>query len=184
MLCVKSRPGKALEMHVINLLDCELKPENFGPKYLGATRELGNEWGSKLLGFHVEVLDPKMFSCPYHWHEKEEELAVVLEGQPILRVGNQFRKVQKGDLLFFPPGTATAHHLYNHTDQPFKFLAMSSKVITDEKCHYPDSNKVMDRLSRTVTQNGQPVPYFKDEQDPSQYWPAEALQGKVPVREK
>jgi uncharacterized cupin superfamily protein len=184
LLCVKSRPGKALEMHVINLLDCELKPENFGPKYLGATRELGNEWGSKLLGFHVEVLDPKMFSCPYHWHEKEEELAVVLEGQAILRVGNQFRKVQKGDLLFFPPGTATAHHLYNHTDQPFKFLAMSSKVITDEKCHYPDSNKVMDRLSRTITQNGQPVPYFKDEQDPSQYWPAEALQGKVPVREK
>jgi uncharacterized cupin superfamily protein len=184
LLCVNSAPGKPLEMHVINLLECSLNPEDFGPKYLGSTRELGTEMGSKLLGFHVEVLDPKMFSCPYHWHEKEEELAVVLAGEAVLRVGGQFRKVQKGDLLFFPPGAATAHHLYNHTDQPFKFLAMSSKVITDEKCHYPDSNKVLDRLTRLITQNGEPATYFKDEEDPSRYWPAEALLGKVPVPDR
>ena len=63
------------------------------PNYTGAVLELAEKFGAKKLGFHLEIIDPKNFSCPYRWHSEEEELFVVLEGEAVVRCNGEFRKV-------------------------------------------------------------------------------------------
>ena len=68
------------------------------------TESLSKKMGAENLGFHVEILAPGKFSCPYHFHHLEEELFLVLEGHAILRQDGRFRKVSTGDLIFFKNG--------------------------------------------------------------------------------
>lgn len=165
-------------MNVVNLITAEnLQRFDDQPNYCGAVSMLAKEFGAKKLGFHLEVLDPKNFSCPYHYHEQEEELFLVLEGEAIVRCNNVYRKVGVGDLIFYPVGAAAAHNMYNHTDKPFRFLALSNLSQVYDVCHYPDSDKV--GTEEGIMQAGKPVPYFTDEEDPAVYWPDYALRGEV-----
>jgi uncharacterized cupin superfamily protein len=164
-------------MNIKNILKSEdFRIELSQPNYCGAVLELSKVFGAKNLGFHVEILDPKNFSCPYHFHTEEEELFFVLEGEAIVRINNEFRKVVPGDLIFYGVGSDTVHNMYNHTDLPFKFLGLSNKSESD-KCYYPDSKK--ENEGKGCIQNGVKVNYFKDEEDPAKYWPAHALRGEV-----
>jgi uncharacterized cupin superfamily protein len=164
-------------MNILNLIKAEsLKRCDKQPNYRGAVMDLSEVFEAKKLGFHLEIIDPKNFSCPYHWHEGEEELIYVLEGEAIVRRNNEFRKVGPGDLIFYETGAQSAHNMYNHTDKPFKFLALSNAGIPD-KCFYPDSKK--ESGEKGFTQNGEVVNYFKDEEDPAKYWPRSALNGEV-----
>ena len=164
-------------MNILNILNENLKIMAGQPNYTGAVLELKEKFGAKKLGFHVEVLDPKNFSCPYHFHEHEEELFYVLDGEAIVRCNGKFRKVGPGDLIFYSVGPDTAHNMYNHTDKPFKFLAISNNDPGNDVCHYPDSKKHTTKYG--VMQNGIDVNYFKDEEDPAKYWPENALRGEV-----
>lgn len=147
------------------------------PHYRGANYRLGQKLGAKRLGFHIEVIDPGNFSCPYHYHTAEEELFLVLEGEAIVRIDNKFHKVGPGDLIFYPVGTEYAHNMYNHTDKPFKFFALSSDEPDSDDCFYPDSKK--NTSPDGIMQNGIKVGYYKDEEDPAKYWPEHALRGEV-----
>jgi len=166
-------------MNILNLMS-ELNFEIFsnGINYNGADVSIGKLFHSKNIGFHLEILNPKSFSCPYHYHEKEEELCIVMEGDAILRQNNQYRKIKTGDLVYFATGPENAHHIYNHSDKPLKFFVLSTQD-PDEICHYPDSLKIFDVKARKVTQNGMEVDYWKDEENPGRNWPANALQGKI-----
>lgn len=167
-------------MHIINLFDpTGFKDANYGPKYTGAEKDLGSVFGSINLGFHLEIMNPKTFSCPYHYHTQEEELVLVVEGEAVARCGGEFRKVKAGDLIYYGVGPSSVHHMYNHTDKAFKFFVLSTR-FPEEFCHYPDSKKMLDRKQRLITQNGVKAEYFKDEEDPSIYWPEHALRGDVP----
>lgn len=164
-------------MHIFNLLgDLNLEAISFGARFSGAELNMSALVDAKNLGFHLEVLDPQTFSAPYHWHEKEEELCIVIEGEAILRKNNAFKRVQSGDIIYHGIGPESAHHMFNHTNMPFKFFALSTR-FPDEICGYPDSKKVLDKKTRRVTQSGIEVDYWKDEMDPAKYWPAEALHG-------
>lgn len=166
-------------MKIVNLLNpTGLVDVKYGPKYHGAEQEIGGKFGTKNLGFHLEVMNPKTFSCPYHFHTEEEELCLVLEGEAVVRYNGEFRKVKAGDLIYYGVGPESAHQMYNHTDKPFKFFILSTR-FPDEFCHYPDSKKRLDRKNRLITQNGVKVDYMKDEEDPAIYWPEHALRGNV-----
>lgn len=148
---------------------------NYHKKYL----EISEVFGAQKLGFHLSVIEPKNFSFPYHYHMAEEELFLVLEGEATLRCNNQFGRVVAGDLFYYGTGPESAHHLYNHTDKPFKMLAMSLNDPEGDQCFYPDSKK--QTSPQGILQNGQIVSYFKDEEDPARYWPAEILAGGAPL---
>lgn len=160
--------------NIINLETLTYKPDQMGESYRYQSAPLATEMGAKKLGFHAEKLEPKSFSCPYHFHHSEEELFLVLEGEATLRQANQYRIVKKGDLIFFPNCPEGAHQFYNHTNQPFKFFALST-MDPLEVCEYPDSKKVMVAKLKKVFQFDKEVEYLRDEENPARFWPKERL---------
>jgi uncharacterized cupin superfamily protein len=134
--------------------------------------------GAKKLGWNVSILRAGQFSCPYHFHYSEEELFLVLDGKAMLRQAGRFREVSKGDLIFFANSPDGAHQFYNHTDRPFKFLALSNSNDEFEVAEYPDSKKVIVRKIRKLFEVGTEVGYYKGEEDPSIFWPEKYLRPK------
>ena len=162
-----------LIMNIINLFAKEgFVTGQTREKYKSTYKDISENFGAKNLGFHTKIMEPKTFSCPYHWHTGEEELVIVLEGEATVRNNGEFRIIKAGDLIYYGTGPESVHHMYNHTDQPFKYFVLSNMII-EEKCFYPDSKKENDQ--GLVTQNGVKVEYFKDEEDPGIYWPKDRL---------
>ncbi|MDP3560212.1 MAG: cupin domain-containing protein [Legionellaceae bacterium] len=150
-----------------------------GKNYLASVAEIAKLWQTKKLGFHVEILNPKSFSCPYHQHQEEEELFIILKGSGTVRQDNEFYKVKEGDLVFFKTGVA--HQFYNHTDSPMLFFALSNQS-NKEVCIYPDSNKILEKdgNKRVITKNGIKIDdYWRDEEDPTTKWPSHILQDET-----
>jgi uncharacterized cupin superfamily protein len=175
----KLKERKEFNMQIINIKDTEgFSPYDFGKRFSGLDKEVASVFKAQHLGFHLEILNPGCFSCPYHYHEKEEELVIVIEGEAIIRQNDRFLKIKKMDLIFFPTGPEHVHQIYNHTEKPFHYFVLSNRAV-DDVCHYPDSHKKLVRNPRSMTQNGIEVDYWKDEEDPSQHWPEYALKGEL-----
>lgn len=102
---------------------------------------IGGRLGAELLGGSVYELPPGQATFPYHWHHGNEELLVVLAGTPTLRAPDGERRLDPGDCVLFPRGPDGAHALRNETDEPARFLMLSTRV-TPEVVDYPDSGKV------------------------------------------
>ena len=160
--------------NIINLESLKYVPAQAGEHYQHQSAPLASEMGAKKLGFHAEILEPKAFSSPYHFHHSEEELFLVIEGQATLRQANQFRIVKQGDLIFFTNSPEGAHQFYNHTNQPFKFLALST-MDPLEICEYPDSNKyaVMDNFKVDAAGNASGFVAVARQADGVDYWDGE-----------
>lgn len=162
-------------MNITNLFDTDdfvSGSRSNNPNYKGSFKEVSEAFKAKNLSFHVRIMEAKTFSYPYHWHTGEEELFIVLEGEATVRCNGEFKKVKAGDLIYYGTGPESVHQMYNHSDLPFKFFALSN-VDETEKCYYPDSKK--ESSPQGPIQNGVVVEYLKDEEDPSIYWPKDKL---------
>jgi uncharacterized cupin superfamily protein len=154
----------------LNQLNFEKSEEG---KYSCSSAEISNLWKTEKLGFHIEILNPKSFSCPYHFHHHEEELFIALKGSVMVRQDNEFFEIKEGDLIVFKTGIA--HQFYNHTESPFLFLALSNKE-QNEICEFPDSNKKWYRQQKKLFKDGVELEnYWKDEESPDKFWPKEIL---------
>ena len=156
--------------NIVNINDVKYTEWSMNEKYRGKSAEIAKDMGAEKLGFHVEILEPKSYSCPYHFHHLEEELLIAFEGHATLRQNNELTEIKPGDIIHFKPGPEAAHQVYNHTDQPFKFFALSTMDYS-EVCEYPDSKKIFVSRLKKVFQQGKDVPYLTDEENPEKYWP-------------
>ncbi|QUI23624.1 cupin domain-containing protein [Vallitalea pronyensis] len=121
------------------------------------------------LYFDVRSLDPDKYSYPYHFHRNAEELFVIISGKAMLRTPNGFDELKKGDIVFFEKGPQGAHQLYNHTEEPCKFLDIRTNNGMDI-CEYPDSNKINILPDVEVYPNSQRVDYYKGEENVKDKW--------------
>jgi uncharacterized cupin superfamily protein len=102
---------------------------------------LGRRAGARVTGLSLWEVEPGEKAYPYHWHVAEEEWVVITQGSPTLRTPEGERRLEQGEIVFFPRGEEGAHQLVNDTDAPLRFLSFSN--VTDaEVCVYPDSGKV------------------------------------------
>jgi uncharacterized cupin superfamily protein len=69
-------------------------------------------------------------------------------------------------------GESGAHQLYNHTDQPCRFLDIRTHNGLDV-CEYPDSGKINILPYREVFQSEDQVEYFKGEDRVKEQWKLE-----------
>lgn len=155
--------------NIVNVNNVNMEDWSLGDAYSGKSAEVARKLKTEKLGFHIEILSPKQYSCPYHYHQLEEELFYVLEGEATLRQNDEYSKIEKGDLIFFGLGEEYSHQFYNHTEKDFKFIAISNLDKSDI-AYYPDSGKVNIRETREIFKQQDSVPYITDEENPSKYW--------------
>ena len=88
------------------------------------------------------TLEPGAWSSQRHWHEGEDELVVMLEGEGVLVEEGRRTVMRPGDIATFPKAVPDGHHLINEGNVPCRFLAIGRPSISD--CHYPDVDMHLD----------------------------------------
>lgn len=133
---------------------------------------LSRQAGSDRLGLSLWELPPGEAAYPYHYHLAEEELVLVLDGQPSLRTPDGWRELQEGEVVPFLRGEQGAHQLVNRTEDTVRFLAFSTNGEPDIVIR-PDSGTLgaYGRQSdggglRAVFRAADAVDYHEGEQPP------------------
>ena len=102
---------------------------------------IGYELGTELIGASLWEVPPGEAAYPYHYHYADEELVIVLSGQPTLRTPEGERELEEGEALRFGLGAEGAHQIVNRSEDAVRFLAVSSHGRPDVVV-YPDSDKI------------------------------------------
>jgi uncharacterized cupin superfamily protein len=126
---------------VINLDELEIISDEDGP-FAGKFGLIAERIGAQKLGYNLTICPPGKKVCPFHNHHVNEEMFIILEGEGVLRFGEQEYPLRKYDVVACPPGgRAVAHQIVNTGKNDLKYLALSTMERSDI-CEYPDSNKV------------------------------------------
>ena len=110
-------------------------------------RRLAPAAGIEDFGVSHVTLEPGGISSQRHWHDGEDELVVMLEGEAVLIEDEGETAMRPGDIAVFPKGVANGHHLVNRSAAPCTFIAIGKQAETD--CHYPDIDVHLDAASGT-----------------------------------
>jgi uncharacterized cupin superfamily protein len=124
-----------------NLFEPEFDAERDEPPFRWRRARLGRQAGSEALGASLFELPPEASTFPLHAHHANEELIVVVAGQPTLDTGAERRELVPGDVVACPRGRAGAHRLDNRTDEPVRVLIVST-MVAPEVNEYPESGRV------------------------------------------
>ncbi|MBA3897295.1 MAG: cupin domain-containing protein [Sphingomonadaceae bacterium] len=101
-------------------------------------------WYRKLMGpagltdfgaSHV-TLKPGAWSSQRHWHEGEDELVVVLQGEATLVDDDGRTPMRAGEIAVFRKNDGDGHVLINESGSDCVLLAIGKLALSD--CHYPD----------------------------------------------
>jgi uncharacterized cupin superfamily protein len=109
-------------------------------------------------------LPPGRTSCPFHWHLREDEVFVILEGKGLLRYGDDVLEVGPGDCVNCPRNAGVGHQIANVSDRDLVYLAIGGND-PDEVAVYPDTGKILVRGLRRIVKpqdakymDGEPIP--------------------------
>ena len=114
--------------------------EDDPPGFRSRRARLGPDIGAEKLGATVYELPPGEAICPYHSEYPNEEWALVLRGDPVLRTPAGERTLRPGDLVCFPEGPTGAHTVRGGAETAH-VLMLSTKQKPDVSV-YPDSDKI------------------------------------------
>jgi uncharacterized cupin superfamily protein len=104
---------------------------------------LGRRAGSEQIGLSLYELGPgaPREAVKYHLQHANEELLIVLSGSPTVRTPEGERRLDAGDVVVFPAGRRGAHQVFNETDEPVRYLMLSTMNAPDVM-EYPDDGKI------------------------------------------
>lgn len=112
------------------------------PPFTWRRARIGRQAGARDLGASLFELPPGASSFPLHVHYANEEMIVVLSGRPTLRgTGDAQRELEPGEVVACPAGPRGAHRIDNRSDEPVRFLVVST-MNAPEVNEYPDSGKI------------------------------------------
>ncbi|MEL7132482.1 MAG: cupin domain-containing protein [Pseudomonadota bacterium] len=103
--------------------------------YIG--RAVSAAHGLSLLGVNIETLRPGAASSHRHWHDKNEELVIVIEGTLMLVDDQGATALGLGDVAVFPANDGNGHCLENRSSEDASFVVVGTRVECDI-CHYAD----------------------------------------------
>jgi uncharacterized cupin superfamily protein len=168
---------------ILNLADVELspRPAAYAPKGAAAERYeakvgfLGQRLGAKKLGFNVTAVPPGKRAYPFHNHQMNEELFLVLEGTGEVRIGPDVHPIRKGDVISCPAGgSETAHQIVNTGTTELRYFAVSTR-ISPEIAEYPDTGRfgILAELAQEKTGQPRLMMFMGRETDSLDYWEGE-----------
>jgi len=120
-------------------------PEPLNRVIAGRSRKrLGNAAGLDQFGVNLTTLKPGAASSLRHWHENEDELVYVLEGEVFLIEDEGETALRPGDAAGFKAGVRNGHHLINKSDRDAVYLEIGTRS-KQERAEYPDVDLIMIR---------------------------------------
>jgi uncharacterized cupin superfamily protein len=134
-------------------------PEPFKHVVMGRGRKrLGVAASLDQFGVNLTTLKPGAASSLRHWHEKEDELVYILDGEVILIEDGGETVLRAGDAAGFKANVPNGHHLINKTDRDVVLLEIGTRSKR-ERAEYPDVDLrvIRDETGGRYThKNGQP----------------------------
>ena len=125
-----------------------------------ARQRLGNAVGLDQFGVNLTRLPPGTQSSQRHWHQSEDELVYVLEGELVLIENDGETVLRAGDAAGWKAGTDSGHCLINRAQRDALYLEIGTRAAA-ERAHYPDVDLVFerdDRGMRCLHKSGEPYP--------------------------
>ena len=117
-------------------------------------QRLGPAFDLSDFGANVTTLEPGAWSSQRHWHEGEDELVVMLEGEAVLVEDEGETVLREGEIAVFPKGVPNGHHFINRSDLPCRLVAIGRTPST--VCHYSDIDMIVDPAVGFTHRNGTP----------------------------
>lgn len=99
--------------------------------FRGRRARLGRQAGAEHLGASLFELEPGCAAFPLHYHLGNEEMLVVVSGEPVLRTLDGERPLTEGEAVSFPAGEAGAHQIVNRAETPARILIVSEMRAPD-----------------------------------------------------
>jgi uncharacterized cupin superfamily protein len=134
-------------------------PPPFNKAVEGRERKrLGRAAGLTQFGVNICTLKPGASSSQRHWHEKEDELVYVLDGEVVLLEDAGETTLKAGDAAAWKAGVANGHCLINRTNRDARIIEIGTRAA-GELSHYPDIDmKVVrdEKGSRYTRKDGTP----------------------------
>ena len=107
-------------------------PEPFRSRVLPREkRALGDLLGLTKIGVNLTTLPPGKESSMRHFHDQEDELVFVVEGEVVLRTEQGEQLLSAGMCAGFPAGSGDGHHLINRSERPARYLELSNRAPDD-----------------------------------------------------
>ena len=123
-----------------NLFEPDFDAERDDGRFRWRRALLGRQAGSDQLGASLFELPPGAASFPLHAHYANEELLLVLDGEPTLRNLEGERRLERGEVVACPAGRKGAHELRNESEAPVMVLIVSTMRAPDIN-EFPDSGE-------------------------------------------
>ena len=134
-------------------------PSPFNKAVEGRSRKrLGRAAGLTHFGVNICTLKPGAASSQRHWHENEDELVYVLEGQVVLREDSGETVLKPGDAAAWKAGVPNGHCLINRSDRDAVFIEVGMRAST-ERAHYSEIDMIVvrdEKGARYTKKNGEP----------------------------
>jgi uncharacterized cupin superfamily protein len=113
-------------------------PDPFHKVVIGRSRKrLGNAAGLDQFGVNLTTLKPGAASALRHWHEMEDELVYILEGELVLIENGGETVLKPGDAAGFKANSPDGHHLVNKSERDAVYLEIGTRSKY-ERVDYPD----------------------------------------------
>jgi uncharacterized cupin superfamily protein len=117
-------------------------PAPFNKAVEGRERKrIGRASGLTQFGVNICTLKPGAASSQRHWHENEDELVYVLEGEVVLCEDAGETTLKAGDAASWKAGTANGHCLINRSKVDARIIEIGTRANT-ERAHYPDVDMI------------------------------------------
>ena len=136
-------------------------PEPFNRAVEGRLRRrLGNAAGLDQFGVNLTTLKPGSATALRHWHEKEDELVYILEGEVVLIEDAGETLLKRGDAAGFKANIRNGHHLVNKSKSDAILLEIGTRS-KNERAEYADIDMQVIRDEsgfRYLHKDGKPYP--------------------------
>jgi uncharacterized cupin superfamily protein len=125
-----------------------------------ARKRLARAAGLTHFGVNICTLKPGAASSQRHWHEKEDELVYVLEGEVVLREDDGETILKPGDAAAWKAGVPNGHCLINRSNRDAVFIEVGTRAAS-ERAHYSEIDMMVvrdEKGARYTKKNGEPYP--------------------------
>lgn len=129
----------------VNLAKVTPKPVQYdgeAPGMRGLSLDLSEAVGMQRICTSIHLLAPGQQDSRPHFHQKEEQLFVIMAGHPVLRLGDRHVLAKPGDCIFVPTGTP---HCFLNPSQESTWIWMMHAVSFEADTYYVEEESHVGR---------------------------------------